>query len=613
MTSGGLFDEGNSIVDCVFKNSATNDNIESHGVDAGFFGQGFANVDFTRCIFSNTTIGFYTWNRNALDGWLTDCYFVSNTVGIYVKQGSAHAYHSAFVNNWSRDFILDEPTEFLSLVSNTSFHAGAFLEEFYRGPNLTPTLIKGNTIIDPVINAINIAEPGPTFMIDNVIACTNDPPTFFGNNATNELVAIGNTNVASSPFVFAGESVIFSNVVDNYVVARSALSLSEPAAPIPATNLNRVIVEVASNATASQLQTAITSASDGSVIHIPWTSNGDGALYLDQTITMPTNKDVRIVGDGYNTIIAWSGAANSTIFAAPHPSHATFSHVRINGTGGGGYSSPVVVSGVGDTQARVHLHDIRLDYGIGANLQVGDCPNTVIDFHGITSDYTGNVDPPATNGNKVLMEGRGKVKFINVDGSKHKIGFVCTNGGSLYVETHYNEVTDTFSNKILLVSGTSTVSLICGRLGENLQDSDYNFNRATTNGYAVTNFSGTLMLGLQNKINDWVNVSGSTTGGIWICGCETVSNAFNHWPITNMTADIPVQTMNWNYDPTPNIGWKAYNDIGTADAAFTRKMLAQARAEYSDLSPMQRRTNQTDVLLEYLHITLGKPNVGVFP
>jgi hypothetical protein len=58
---------------------------------------------------------------------------------------------------------------------------------------------------------------------------------------------------------------------------------------------------------------------------------------------------------------------------------------------------------------------------------------------------------------------------------------------------------------------------------------------------------------------------------------------------------------------------KRYSDIGTADANYTRQMLQQARAEYSDRSPMNRRAGQTDVLVEQVFMKLGQQNLWVTP
>lgn len=51
---------------------------------------------------------------------------------------------------------------------------------------------------------------------------------------------------------------------------------------------------------------------------------------------------------------------------------------------------------------------------------------------------------------------------------------------------------------------------------------------------------------------------------------------------------------------------------GTNDSAI-QYTPAQARAEYSDLAPMARRPDQTDVLLENVLLNLGSVNLSVQP
>ena len=607
VSPGGNFDEGNSIVDCVFKNSVNIENInEGHGVDGGYYGAGFANVDFTRCIFTNTSVGLWTWDQNALDAWLTDCYLVDNIFGVFLLQGSAHAYHSTFSNS-EADFILyKQAINFISLVGNTSYRSGVFFQENPASGNQTPTLIKGNTVIDPSPDAIEIDQSGPIFMIDNVIAFTNGPAVDFLLNSPQEFMAIGNTNTTPNWFTNVVNTVLSTNLVDNYVVARSNLTFTMPPPPSPATNLNRIVVEMGTNFASSDLQTAVNNAADGTVIHIPWVSNIFGSIPITQTITMPTNKDIRIIGDGYHTKLAWSGSAGGTMFSLPHPSHITFAHIQLSGNGSSG--PLIAVSGVDSTPARVYARDTRMSQGITANIRLGDCPNAVIDYRGIVSDATST--PPAHGANAIL-DGRGKVRMIDVDSDNNTIGFICTNGGSLYVETSYNEAsTNNFTNKTFRVSGNSTVTFLSGVQHENTRTNGVtDFSRATSNGFAVVNFSGNLMMGLVNGVIDWYNISGTSTGSVWITGDTTIDCPVNHWPIINSTTNIPVQTMNWNY----NGGASTNNDIGSASAAFTRRMLTQARAEYSDLAPMARRADQTDVLLENVLLNLGGVNLSVQP
>jgi hypothetical protein len=67
--------------------------------------------------------------------------------------------------------------------------------------------------------------------------------------------------------------------------------------------------------------------------------------------------------------------------------------------------------------------------------------------------------------------------------------------------------------------------------------------------------------------------------------------------------------MNWD-EP---VSTRRFSDVGTADANYTRQMLQQARAEYSDRSPMNRRAGQTDVLIEQVLMKLGQQNLWVTP
>ena len=159
------FDGGNIFIDCVFKNSAPG----GHGVDAGYYGDGYAGEGYTRCVFSNLGVGLETWNYNALDGYLNDCYMANCGTAIYINPGSAHAYHTTFVNN-GIDFWLNPGANFISLVSNVSYNAGTFFKASNQGQNTTPMLLKGNTIIDPTgANAIDVGQPAHIMMLDNVI------------------------------------------------------------------------------------------------------------------------------------------------------------------------------------------------------------------------------------------------------------------------------------------------------------------------------------------------------------------------------------------------------------------------------------------------------------
>jgi hypothetical protein len=604
--SSAIFDNNNLYEDCIIKNSAPG----GIGVDGGHFEpwEGFSNEDFVRCLIQTNSIGVELENYNALDIWFTDCLIEGNsTYGIFVSKGDSHAYHSFFQHN-GIDFYNGTAGPFNSLVSNVSYQSGAFyVTASGLGANTTPLLFKGNTVIDPAGIPYQLNEYGPVFMLDNSTLTTNATISFAASLA--DFLAVGNTNGIANWATFSGGTSVRSNLVDNFVVARATLSYSLPGRPVAATNLNRTVFEMTTSMTSASLQGSINSAGDGSVFHIPSpVLEPNHQIYLTSTVTIPTSKDVRIVGDGADTVLFWSGASGHAFFSCPYPSHATFSHLSLVGNYGGA-AQLINVSGVGSTPARVYLRDSGGGQPAQANIFMGNCPNTLVDVYGLGLGC-GTCGPnPATNGDNVVLSGAGKLRYVNADGGGNAISFVSTNGGQLYVENSYNEASNTTGNRLLRLSGGGTVTFLGSKMVENIGSAE-DFSRATSNGFALANFTGQLaFLGIQ--VIDWFNISGATTGSIWIEGDTTFRNPVTPWPIINSTGDTPIQTMNYNFaDAT---GTVRISDTGTASASFTRQMLSQARAEYVDRSPMMRRTSQTDVLLEQVFFQLGTQNLSVTP
>jgi hypothetical protein len=403
-----IFDNNNLYEDCIIKNSAPG----GQGIDGGHFEpyEGFSNEDFVRCLIRTNSIGAEMDNFNALDIWFTDCLFESNTTyGIFVSEGSSHAYHSFFQHN-GIDFYNGSAAAFNSLVSNVSYQSSAFYVAIGGiGANTTPTLFKGNMVVDPKNIPYQFGQYGPVYMFDNSTLTTNATIAFTASLA--DFLAIGNTNCVSNWATFTGGTSVRSNMVDNYVVNRASLTYTLPGPPIPATNLNRTVFEMATNMTSASLQGSINSAGDGCVFHIPSpVLDPFHQIYPTGTITIPTNKDVRIVGDGADTILFWNGTSGGTFFSCPYPSHATFSQISLIGNYGGA-SNLVSVSGVGSTPARVYLRDCGGGQPIQASVFVGNCPNTVVDVTGRGfggGDF--NDTPPANYGDKLVLSGAGKVR-----------------------------------------------------------------------------------------------------------------------------------------------------------------------------------------------------------
>jgi uncharacterized repeat protein (TIGR03803 family) len=610
-TTATYLDNANTWVDCVFKNTAAG----GLGMAGGKYGSGFSNEGFLRCTISNCAVGMETFNADALDGWFVNGYIVNCGVGLMMGNyggGSLHGYQSVFLGNGT-DVFNNTGNNFTSETGNTSWRSYAFYVNVNSGFAFQgPVLLKGNTIIDPVGQPIIIDHQGPFVVMDNTLAFTDGPAIAFTGGNVNVLL-LGNTN-CFTPFYSIGSSPV-TNLVDNVTASRSTLFFTQPDLPVAATNLTRTIIDLPRSFTSASLQTAINGAVDGTVIHVPWT-NTNSSYSMTNTVTIPANKDIRIVGDGSLSILSWGSTTPQAMFSLAHPSHATFSHVHLFGNNSGitNSASLINLSGVGTTAARVYLRDSIFMHSANANFDLGDCPNTTVDWRGNSEEYG--------MGAGLLMEGRGTIKFITTDSGLSALDAIVTNGGTLYVETSYNEDNYTFNGyRDLLVSGASTVMYLSGEQHENggtngcTQCGDGFWpSGGTTNAFGVTNFSGIFTMSLVSSISDWVRISGAQTGNVWIVGASTWNSprATGAFPIIDTTAFTPTQTMNWDYNSGSGV-WSTYTNVSSANAAYTRQMFAPSRSTYSDLGPMIRRTNQTDVLIEDSQVEYSEIDLQVTP
>ena len=627
--TGTRMDQGNVWEDCIFTNAAPH----GFGVVGGYFngstnmpvgaltnltGKGFANNTFLRCKFNGFENAVYTGNQNALDCWVTQSYVSDCATGLNMQAGSIHAYQSVFSNN-TVDIFLRNSINFVSAVGNISIRAGSFFYVFDEGANSsTPILLKGNTVIDSTGTPVYVDERGSIIVMDNTFAYTNGVAVSFpGPDGTStDAILLGNTNCSTPWFSFGNAG--YTNLVDNVTVTRSSLALTLPPMPVMATNLGRAIVEMPTNCTVASIQSAINGATDGAVIHFPTALYVNNPSFPHQialfgTITLPTNKYIVIEGDGCSTKL---GGENNgqTLFSAPWPSHATFADIDLFGNGNDG--AMLQVSGVSSTSARVYIHDSNIQAGTFANIDLGNCSNTVIEERGFGCGATYNDGwTSQSNGVKYLCEGAGTLRVFDTDSGDNVIGFVVTNGGNVYVETQYNEASPSppWQNKIFLVSGNSLLTFLSGTQHENISNDDETWQYASTNGFTVSNLTGQATMALISGIIDWTVVKGTNSGSFWIVGdSTTVSPQTNTWPIVNSTAFVPVQTMNWN--ATAN-AVMTYPDVNTnsVSATYVRTMLAPARSTFADSQPMVRRPGQTDVLIDNARLEGGGWNIQVTP
>ena len=385
---------------------------------------------------------------------------------------------------------------------------------------------------------------------------------------------------------------IRSNLVDNVVVARASLSLSNPPNPVAAVNLNRTLIEVATNALGAAIQDAINSAGNGTVIHIPWGDHG-----CTSTLVIPAGKAVTLVGDGPRSQFSWNGSSGSgPLLQLPYPSQATLTHLQFEG-----YSRalPLVqIDGIGSQPARVLLKDNWITHATAANLRLGDCPQATVDQFAVSSQYA-----QTANAVNVLLEGRGKLRWFCVDSGDNMSTFVCTNGGTLYAETTWYEGPGNNNQVYARLSGASTATILSAKMA-------VNNTGITGNAVQVVNFNGNFLYGLVGNLTDWLKCSGGGSGNVWALGDSSLAPPGQTY-LTNTTASVRlVESMNqW----LSSNGHLKLADKGSADTTWVRTLTASARSEYPVFFPYARLSTQTDVLMNRVFLNQGQVNVWIKP
>jgi hypothetical protein len=401
---------------------------------------------------------------------------------------------------------------------------------------------------------------------------------------------VGNTFTVAN-WLSSSSTSIRTNLVDNVVTSRFALAIADSPNPGVATNLNRTVLEVASNATGVAIQNAINSAGNGTVVHVPWGNHG-----CSSTVVIPGNKSVVLVGDGPGSQFVWNGPGGTgPLLQMPYPSQATLAHLGFDGYR---RALPLIqVDGIGSLSARVLLKDCWITSCSLNNVQIGDCPNASVEQQSVSCQYS--TTPTANN---VVLEGRGKMRWFCTDTGDIPNNFVCTNGGSLYVETQWQEA-DGSGHVGAKLSGNSAASFVSTKFA-------INSTQTSTNGIRVADFSGKFLFALSGNLTDWLKCSGSGNGNVWALGGNSLSSLGQPY-LTNASTSITlIESMNQWQSST---GTLKLPDKGTANPAWVRSLTAQARSEYPTFLPYPRLAGQTDVLLNRVFVSQGQVNVWVKP
>jgi hypothetical protein len=568
-SQGQYFDTGNEYADNVFQDAAI-------GIRAGNYDLGAAESSVLRCQFRrHSTAGIILKNFNALDWFIWYCTFDDNYDGVSNNPGAGnfHVFGSLFHRSTNADLDISN-TGLFSFRYNTSIGSKRFFNTTFSWGNGAQITIQGNTIVDTTApDAINIGSMGPVLLVDNVIASrvgATGPAVNQNSYDAPDMTAVGNRFTVLNALSVSGSmgTPRFLNV-DNQTVARSAMNLAEPTLPDVRENYDRTVFEVATGASAATIQQAINQAAalngQRPVVHL-----AQGSYNVTQTIVVPANTDLQIVGDGGVTGLGWTGATGTNpVLRLMGPSRAILRDFKINSFG---KAAGIQVDNADQAGARIFLEQVNLTRGLTANLLVDRLDQALVEAHNLYLAQT--YVAPASTGTGVKVVGGanasagnplgGKVSVFAGASSDNYLNFEVTNGGRLAVGEVWYEGHGSSSSTFAHVANNSFFTVTGSRMA--VPQTSYSVRIDDLNGKAAI---------LTSEPDAPVAVFGNGSGTVWVNGNES------HGPSSyfSMSAPATLGVFTGNRWYSPANGSKSVANQGNADNNLVQTMLAHLRSE----------------------------------
>ena len=581
MHQGCCYDGSNEYTDDVFENAAI-------GLQAGnnIAGCCSAETKVDRDTFANLTMaGISLEDWNAVDWYVRYSTFEHDNYGVtnlFGEGGAMHLDHNLFEYNNVDAMWGNGSTQ--SYTYNTSYHSGTFLS---GSPFGNSSVLIGNTILSPQYTAISMPSIGPLTLINNTIEGSITAvqggqairlPSGAISNPNSYLMSMGNTYVSNTPFsvqnVVHGINEVGGGLtsVDDRVVSPSSLKEAVPMMPGPLPNHNRKIYEVSQGAPGETIQRTINQAiaeNSGTrpVVHIPW-----GQYSVDSTITIPGSSDVQIIGDNMQTIINWTGATLSPVFALLPPSHIAMRNLTINA---GSSSTGILIEGYDQPGDRIYTNfSSEVNAGSAHNLLVNGFDNTVVQM----DDFGhGGLSNPSSASVLVVGGPLSKAGKASPGYTGLFMGSSCCNAGPSYrVENGGTMVLTGFWYE---QGGTQWLDLdrASGNFVAYEDVISVGSSTSSVPAFTANGFTGTLTVLNSAIANSNVNLAGSTPADILLLG-----DTFNLLPSspaiadTNTNPETQAATIDsiWTYEST---AYTVADEIspGTPRNALIQKSLAQ--------------------------------------
>jgi hypothetical protein len=589
--SANYFDTGNQYAEDVFRNVG-------YGIRAGIYDIGAAESSVVRCRFINNSIaGVATKNFNALDWWIWYSYFENCATGVTNAAegqgaGNFSVYNSVFKNSSVADISIGQ-VQSASIRYNYSIGSKKFYNSMGAGVNGAMTAIQGNTILDTTdATSINLGDFGPINIYDNFIRSRGTSGPVINIAEAADVLAFDNT------FTVAAANQINKNgrlISDGNKTG--TISASEPVIPFKYVSANRPVFEVPKGSNTATIKQKIASAAGSCgqrpIVHFPASNT---QFLISETLDIPANCDIQLVGDGGYSSLAWAGSGTGPVISLKGPSRATLRDLRVGGQSGDDVNG-IVIENADQSNSRVYMQEVFVNISSEHGLIVDGLSSTRVDMRGFQHQDQHKDGDNTRSGSGIKIVGPtqdlgGRTILISGAASSNNYTYEVTGGRFVAKDVWYetSQSNDVPRAAYMKLSGNPTVTFDQAKV--------YTIPvNVTPPAIDIQNFGGAAtFIGLD--LEDRINISGSSAGQILGLGLQGHSSNY-FLKDSNVTTDARLINSRW-YDKT--YGTRLVNNVGNADINVLRAMLAQTRGANLSNEYEKFPANITDVRMYRVYV-----------
>jgi hypothetical protein len=332
------------------------------GIMAGRLGANYGELDsegqVRRVAFiRNTYAGLDVGSWNALDWWVWDSQFVDcargvsnqyslNDAGVTTGAGAMYVYRSLFEGSAVADMAISN-TGWFSLHNNVSIGSRRFFESTPIGANSAVVIAENNRVVQSTSSVpISFGDTGPLLMVDNQIQATTSTYELTDSTAGRDVLSLGNQVTAGPPPASGSDRLLSIDDVNVTAASISTLPLVLPSTPAVTAHQ---VYEVPTGASAEQIQALIDQSAQSSdpqpIVHF-----GHDTWVLNKALQISPHRSVQLVGDGYGSLLIWSGAAVGPMLNIAAPAKVTIRDMQWTGS-----ATAINISGADQAGGRIQI------------------------------------------------------------------------------------------------------------------------------------------------------------------------------------------------------------------------------------------------------------------